>query len=321
MSTALSPVQKWQGILMDPKTMNQFGLALPKSISKERFSRVCLSAMVNTPMLMDCAPDTILRALVQCAQLGLEPGDQRGLAYLIPFKNNQRGTVDCTLIIGYKGLIQLIRNSGQIRSIQAHAVHKDDEFDFEFGTNQTIKHKPKGPPPTGPRDMSHVYAVVEFKDGAYQMDVMSTDEVEAIRRMGRVNPVWEKHYGEMARKTVIRRISKLLPLSVEAQEAIANDIEEETRLTSQSSNTAQERNRIALESSLEENRRYMAEQEAAARKVALSELELAIGKVLDAGGNPGQILGKTKDEIVADTTPFIEACADILNDWQPQETK
>lgn len=317
MSQVLSPIQKWQGIIMDPKTLGQFAMALPKSISKERFGRVALSAMVNTPMLMDCAPDTILRALVQCAQLGLEPGDARGLAYLIPFKNGQRGTVDCTLIIGYRGLLQLIRNSGKIRSISAHAVHKLDEFDYQFGTNQTIKHKPKGPPVKGPEDMTHVYSVIEFQDGSFQMDVMSVDEVEAIRAMGRQNPVWRNHYGEMARKTSLRRISKYAQLSPEAQEAIHADIEEEARVISATSLNASERQRIALEASLEENREYAAKLAAAERKIAIQAFDTALKRFVVNDWDPLPVLGKAIPEILDDTTAFIEVNTEILNQWQP----
>ena len=72
---------------------------------------------------------------MQAVQLGLEPG-LLGHCYILPYKR------EATFIIGYKGMIDLARRSGHIQSIYAHAVHENDEFEYELGLHPKLEHKP-----------------------------------------------------------------------------------------------------------------------------------------------------------------------------------
>jgi recombination protein RecT len=151
-----------------------------------------------------------------CAQLGLEPDGVLGQAYLVPF----RGKVQ--FIAGYRGLLTLARNSGEISSIQAHEVCQNDEFSYGYGLNEHLDHKPA----EGERgEVTHFYAYAKFKDGGHVFEVMTRRQVEAVRdksegyrafKSGAIKSTpWGDHFVEMGRKTAIRRISKYLPLSVQ----------------------------------------------------------------------------------------------------------
>ena len=204
----------------------QFELALPKLLNSDRFIRIALTEIQRTPKLLKCTQVSLLGALMECAQLGLEPG-VLGQAYLIPYKQT------ATLIVGYKGLINLARRSGQVSSISAHVAHEKDEFDFGFGDSPFIKHKPTQE--ADPGKIIAVYGVAILTDGSKHLEVMWIRQVEAIRKRSRAgnDGPWVTDYEEMARKTVIRRICKYLPLSVELQRAVVLDEQADAGLPQQ----------------------------------------------------------------------------------------
>ena len=153
-----------------------------------------------------------MRCLLDLSSLGIEPDGRR--AHLIPYGN------ECTLIIDYKGLVELIRRSGDVTGIRAETVCEHDEFDW---INGEITHKVDWRRPRG--QVQAVYAEAKMKDGDIQTAVMTVEEVEAIRQRSRAgnNGPWKTDWSEMAKKTVVRRLSKMLPLSPEAQDNISKD--------------------------------------------------------------------------------------------------
>src|SRR5690554_3088052 len=128
--------------------------ALPKHMDPDRLARIATTVLRQTPQLGQCTPESFLGALMTCAQLGLEPGPL-GHAYLVPFKNNKTGMFEVTFIPGYRGLVELARRSGQVQSVQAHVVREGDRFDYEFGLNPKLEHKPAG----SDGEVTHAYAV------------------------------------------------------------------------------------------------------------------------------------------------------------------
>ena len=204
--------------LQAPASLQQLALALPRHLNAERFARVAITEVRRNPDLLACDAASFMGALVQAAQLGLDIGSGLGHAYLIPFQNNKTGKKDVQLIIGYRGLIELVRRSGLVRRLSAHVVYAGDTFDYSFGTDEFIRHVPCGE--TAFAKITHAYAIAEFKDGARQMEVMQRREIDAIRDRGRRNKVWDSDYSEMARKTLIRRICKFLPISPEIADAM-----------------------------------------------------------------------------------------------------
>lgn len=200
----------------------QMALALPKTMTAERLTRIVMTECRKTPTLMNCNQESFFGAVLQCAQLGLEPGSALGHCYLVPFGNGKAkdGRPNCQLIIGYRGMIDLARRSGQIVSINAYCVHEKDEFTYELGLHPDIKHRPSPLADRGP--VTYVYAVAVLKGGGVQFEVMSRAEIEAVRSQSKADP-WVKHWEEMARKTTVRKLFKYLPVSIEAVRAMEVD--------------------------------------------------------------------------------------------------
>lgn len=198
--------------------------ALPKHMDIDRLTRLAMTTIKTTPALKDADVGSLLGAVMQAAQLGLEPG-LMGHCYLLPFNNKNKGIKEVQFIIGYKGMIDLARRSGHIKSIYAHAVYSNDEFDYELGLESKLVHKPTMEPDKG--EFIGAYAVAHFKDGGYQFEFMSKADIE--KRKGRSKAAnskfspWTSDYEEMAKKTVVRHMWKYLPISVEVQQQVAYD--------------------------------------------------------------------------------------------------
>lgn len=199
---------------------------MPKHLSSERLYQLTLSTINHEPKLGQCDIATLLGCVMKCSALGLEPSavDGLGRAYILPYRNGKRGTMEATFILGYKGMIDLARRSGQIESIAARAVYEGDVFEYEFGLNETCRHVPQAIERT-PDKLTHVYMVCRFKDGGYYMDVMTKAEVDTIRKRSKAGTSgpWVTDYEAMAKKTVVRRAFPYLPVSIEAQSAAAAD--------------------------------------------------------------------------------------------------
>jgi recombination protein RecT len=202
--------------------------------------------MRKVPKLAQCDPMSFLGAVIQCAQLGLEPGNALGHAYILPFDKRQKvngrwetvGT-EAQVIIGYRGMIDLARRSGQIVSIEARAVYEGDEFDCSLGLESKLTHTPdwQNPNRSQPDKLRFVYAVAKLKDGGIQFDVMSRAEVDGIRARSKSadNGPWVTDYAAMALKTVVRRLFKFLPVSIEVQQAVSLDEQAEAGVSQQNS--------------------------------------------------------------------------------------
>lgn len=194
----------------------QLARALPRHISPDRMLRVTLTALRTTPGLAQCEAKSLLAAVMTCAQLGLEPQTPLGQAYLVPYGGKVQ------LIIGYRGLIELARRSGELQYIVAREVCEGDEFSFEYGLEEKLVHRPalKG------RGKAYAYyGVARFKDGSYVTQVMSIEEIERHRQRSKTPNAgpWVTDYDEMAKKTVIRSMAKYLPLSIELTEALRSE--------------------------------------------------------------------------------------------------
>lgn len=219
-------------MLTTPTAKQQLALAVPRHMTADRMARVAMTEIRKNPKLLQCDPTTLMGAIMQLAQLGLEPGGALGHAYLLPFDNRKAGTVDVQLIVGYRGMIDLARRSGQIVSIEARAVYRDDDFAVTLGLDSDIKHVPawdkadRGP-------LTFVYAVAKLKDGGVQFDVMSRAEIEKIRARSKSadRGPWVSDFDEMAKKTVTRRLFKYLPVSIELQRAVGIDEAGESGIT------------------------------------------------------------------------------------------
>ncbi len=192
-------------------------MVLPRAFTPDRFVRVALVALKRNPGLMKCTPASVLRCMMDLAFYGLEPDGRR--AHLIPYKD------ECTLIIDYKGLVELVRRSGEVSSIHADVIHENDEYDFSYGLEPSFRHRPT----LGDRGKPiGAYSLVRLKDGEDDFIVMSYDEIEAVRKRSKAahSGPWVSDWAEMAKKTVFRRHTKWLPFQAElVREVIAQDEE------------------------------------------------------------------------------------------------
>jgi recombination protein RecT len=202
----------------------EIAMVLPQHVTPERLLRIAISEVRRNPKLANCSSASLLSAIFSCASLGLEPGGPLGHAYLIPYGQ------ECTFQVGYKGMIDLARRSGQIESLSARAVYELDSFQYSFGLHEDLVHQPA----TGERgQLTHAYAVARLKDGGIQFEVMDRRELEEVRdgsqgyqmakKYNKNDTPWISSFDEMCRKTVIRRLFKYLPVSVEISKVVSLD--------------------------------------------------------------------------------------------------
>lgn len=191
---------------------------LPAHIQPDSFIRQSVLAIMQDRNLQACSVESLYTMVTQCAQLGLTPGSHLGLAYFVPYGKTAK------LIIGYKGLIELAIRSGEVRAIKAVCVYSGDSFEYEEGSSPRLYHKPdvfadhRG-------ELIGCYARAQLKNGSDQFEVMSEAEIQKIKPSK--SAIWDDHYGEMAKKTVIRRLCKSFLLSPEFRELLADDIHSE----------------------------------------------------------------------------------------------
>jgi recombination protein RecT len=208
-------------LMSSPAVQAQIKAALPRHMTPERMARIATTEMRKIPKLAECNPMSFLGAVIQCSQLGLEPGGSLGHVYLIPFGK------EVQVIVGYRGMIDLARRSGQLISIDARAVYEGDTFECILGLESKLNHTPDwtNPNRADPAKLRFVYAVAKLKDGGTQFDVMSKVEVDAIRKRSKSSSSgpWVTDYAAMALKTVVRRLFKYLPVSIELQHAVGID--------------------------------------------------------------------------------------------------
>lgn len=204
------------------KNMKAIRSALPRHLTAERVARVALNNIRHNPKLLQCAPETLCYAIMEASSLGLEI-DMRGQAYLVPFWNNKTKTDDVQLIIGYKGMLDLVWRSGKVQSIMAEVVGENDKFEVVYGLNPKLEHIPNLIDGRG--EIVAAYAVAIMKDGASHFVVMSRADLDKVRAASKSadSGPWATWTEEMMKKAVLKRLCKLLPLSPEIQRASTID--------------------------------------------------------------------------------------------------
>ena len=219
---------------------HELKVALPAHLNPDRMVRIALTCFRQNPTLAECEPASVFAAVVMASQLGLEPG-LMGQAYLIPYnkkvkRKNEQGreiemwVKECQLIPGYQGLVDLARRSGRIKSLEAHVVYSNDKFLCRFGMTPELTHEPHWDGDRG--EMRLVYAVAHLADGGTHVEVMTRSQIHAIRdrsqnvqnakKWSKATP-WDTDEEQMWIKTILRRITKFLPKSVELASALALD--------------------------------------------------------------------------------------------------
>lgn len=207
---------------------------LPKHLTAEKITQVVSTLVFKTPKLQECNELSIVSSVLEACELGLELSPKMCEAYLVPFWDSKRSETVCQLQIGYQGLQKLARQSNDIAYIHARIVHARDVFVVEFSPDLEFHHSPHFGPDRGA--VTHVYAVAKLRTGDHVLEVMTVDEIEAIHQRSqsyqtaakkgwKESGPWVTDWNEMGRKTVLKRLCKALPRSVELARAIELDNE------------------------------------------------------------------------------------------------
>ncbi len=211
------------------KQESEVAVALPPHIPVERFMRVVMTAVSGNPDLMNADRRSLFESAMKAAQDGLLPDGRDGALVIFNAKVKEDGRdvyikkVQWMPMVG--GILKKIRNSGELLSLSAYVVYENDEFQYTLGDEETIVHRPCLDSNRG--DAKLVYAIAKTKDGGIYREIMTLKDVEKVRavsKTGKFGP-WADWWDEMAKKTVIRRLAKRLPMSSDLDDLIRRDDE------------------------------------------------------------------------------------------------
>lgn len=212
---------KFEAELMEAQDM--WVPVLPETISKDRFKSVVISAINRKPALLRVDRQSLLNACSQAAQDGLLPDGREGVITIFYDSGSKKQLAQWMPMVA--GILKRCREKGELTSISAYCVYKQDTFDVVLGTEPKIVHKPDFFTKRTDDDIVLAYAIFRNGDEIVHQEFMTRDEIEHTRSVSRAKDggAWRDWYGEMCRKTVIRRGSKSVPLSSEIAQIIERD--------------------------------------------------------------------------------------------------
>lgn len=201
---------------------------VPQHVSVDRLFAAAITARNRNPDLMDCSEVSVIRGVIQLAQMGFDASGISGKAWLVPFYNREKRVKEAVPIVGYRGLEELARRSGEIGAVYSREIYAHEDFEYVDGLMQVLRHVPIGPLKEGDEAITGAYAVAVWRNGYRQAEVMNRVQLDAIRASSKSpdGPGWKNHFAQMARKTVIRRLCKNLPDSYD----LARVLDTEERL-------------------------------------------------------------------------------------------
>lgn len=196
------------------KQKKEFAHVLPEGVSPDRFVRVIMTAVQDNPALLDANRKSLLKSAQQAAQDGLMPDGREGA--LVMYGKDVQWLPMIT------GLTKRVRETGQVIEFRTRIVHENDHFEVIFGDEERIEHKPTIIGERG--SIIAAYAVLKLKDGGVEREVMTKEDLDAVRAVSRAkNGPWKQWEGEMCRKSVARRLFKRCPLSPVVDQILARD--------------------------------------------------------------------------------------------------
>lgn len=227
-NTQITKTNDLESLISSPEMQAKFASALPKHLSPDRFARIAILALTRTPKLRECSQESLFKCLLDLSALGLEPDGRN--AHLIPFKNNQAQTTECTLIIDYKGYVDLVMRTGEVSYIHADKVCVNDVFIVDCGElkSHVIDYKKER------GEVIAYYCIIRQKDGTSKTEVMTLSEAMEIRDKSqgyksaiqyKKDHPWISHRDEMGKKTVFKRAQKWVRLSPEIRNIIQKEDE------------------------------------------------------------------------------------------------
>jgi recombination protein RecT len=215
-------------VIGDPHREADLWSALPDHVKPERFKRNMVNLFMQKPEMLQYDPRAVFCEVSKAAALGLLLDPQLGEAYIVPVWNGKAGRKEPELRCGYRGIMKLARQSDEITNLYPGEVRQNDHFIAEEGTAKRLEHRPDYTKPRG-KPVCY-YAVVHYKDGTSDHEVMDMESLHDIRersdswkafRAGKIkSSPWATDEGEMCKKTVLRRLLKRVPQSPELSEAL-----------------------------------------------------------------------------------------------------
>lgn len=206
---------------------------LPSDVSPVRFLDLAVSAIVRKPKLLECTLPSLCQSLYFCATLGLLPESPMGHIFVVPFWNKRAARMEAQSMIGYKGYAHLAYLSTLVGRIDAHAVREKDDFDWQYGSQEFVRHKPYDGPDAG--ELTHAWAQVFFTQAHIppRFKVMQKHEIDQIRDNSpgfkyKNTPWFDPRFEpSMRAKTAFRGLSALLPQSDGDKLTMARNYEEQ----------------------------------------------------------------------------------------------
>jgi recombination protein RecT len=200
---------------------------LPQAMTVDKFQGIVVAAVADNMALLDCDRGSLLKACLSAAELGLSLNKSMGEADILKVWDGRMKKNVAQFRPRYKGLMKLALQGGEVLKIESRLVYSKDLFEVEEGIESRIIHK-HGLSDRG--EKIGAYCVWKLKNGETQFEIMSKEEILAIRdrsssktKDGTIVGPWDTDEPEMWRKTVVRRASKYMPLSTEAQRAVMTD--------------------------------------------------------------------------------------------------
>jgi recombination protein RecT len=230
--------------LQSNRIRDQLNQAVPKWLNVDRLLRIMFGAALKNPKILDCSKESILRTVMECAQLGLEP--ILGRAYPVPYYNSKKKVLELQLQVGYQGLVDLARRSNTISDVWGANVYENDIFFLTYGMDRKLKHTPWFMDPQKREngqsgEIIGAYVVWQLKDGTKHPEFMPISDIHKRRDLsqayrwaetgdpnrggGKKDSIWHEWPEEQNLKTVIKHSSKLVPASIEFMQAVETDNE------------------------------------------------------------------------------------------------
>ena len=200
---------------------------LPQAMTVDKFQAIVVAAVADNMDLLDCDRASLLKACLSAAELGLSLNKSMAEADILKIWDGRMKRNVAQFRPRYKGLMKLALQSGEVLKIESRLVYERDVFEVEEGIEPRIIHK-HGLSDRG--EMVGAYCVWKLKNGETQFEIMSKEEILSIRNRsssktkdGVIVGPWKTDEAEMWRKTVVRRATKYMPLSTDAQRAVMAD--------------------------------------------------------------------------------------------------
>ena len=207
------------------KMEGEFLSALPPQIDVNKFVRTLMTTVQMNPELLEADRKSLLSGCMKAAQDGLLLDGRE--AALVTYNTRDNKTGACTKMAQYMpmvaGILKKVRQSGELLTLSANVAYENDEFVYELGDEERIVHRPLM---RGERGLPiAAYAIAKTKDGGIYRDVMTFDEIQNTRSRSRARDKgpWVTDWSEMAKKTVIRRLAKRLPMSTDLETVVRRD--------------------------------------------------------------------------------------------------